>query len=1201
MSAPGERRRPAVWVSVIDPETPDGRLAITEWDKKKPFQWAVPADAGEGDLVLGWVARGTGFAYLLKIDEPPRKAADDEFGPQQARLGVVDRIQPSVPITRLKADLILRSWWLVRYSMQGVVRAQKESLTQDQEWDAFLRLLGSVAPKVAATLRGGPNGPAVTETGVTAEADAAVVTVSLLDEGSTDAERLTMTRALGDVLARASAINEKRSSFDLSFSSLLLALVYGDDPLGRWLADYFKQQGVKIEHSLAKVRKDSAAAQAAASRGMAERQSILASPLRRSVSARQAFEEASRIAGAHRARHIDAPHLVAAVIALSDYHEQDFGALALDRPRWGAAFVQHMARQARDAAEVEFWRRFYSRRFPGHELPALEPLERPSHRPDYDADAYTSRDLLSIEDEVSALAYVIAAEQTRPPLAIGLFGDWGSGKTFFMKHLRKRIDLLCAGARAQKPSDRVCHAYIAQIEFNAWHYQEGDLWASLVDHMLRNLRFGEDEDEARVNERRDRMVRELDATEARQAAAAARATQADERVGKAEQRVAELQQEEQNRRDELAQQLTPGRILTAARAGISLNADLRREGEALAQELGFPALQRDAVALQDALREARRELAGVWAFMVPLFRAEDRSRRVVLLGVALAVPVALGFAINSLLSQHELLAKVVSAVVGLGSFLGVATKWIGRQTEWVREVRARVEPVAREVDRAVDEGVEAALVEQKKAVADKLAELDALKQEQAKAQKERDVAAAQAAALRTTLATLGDDGLMRAFLDDRIGGGVYQQKLGIAALVRRDFERLSRKIEQVTERERKDGLKAGELVVNRIVLYIDDLDRCEMNKVVPVLRAVHLLLAFPAFVVVVGVDSRWIARCLEKHVPDIFVDDQSDTQPGVTPLDYLEKIFQIPIWLEPVPPERRVYMVRELLRKSAMPSAGGAAPQPTVPEDASGKPAVSPEILPDQAKAPAPEAAAPMTSAPPATTPPHVVATPPTGHRVAEEPALDLNPRGLDITDGEYEFLGQLGGLLSSSPRAIKRFVNTYRLLNVALAQSGVQDEDLRPRDSEVRMLLLAVLVGMPDLSRWLQAALRDPEAENPALTPLVDVMATSRVRGAPHAVGESARGRAISQWDGVLQWIEERGEPWRTMPAARVRQWLDPVGRYTFNLTRSTTAGASLSSDREGTQGARRRNGDEMTAPPSLPLPPAAPSPPPPTARPAN
>lgn len=48
--------------------------------------------------------------------------------------------------------------------------------------------------------------------------------------------------------------------------------------------------------------------------------------------------------------------------------------------------------------------------------------------------------------------------------------------------------------------------------------------------------------------------------------------------------------------------------------------------------------------------------------------------------------------------------------------------------------------------------------------------------------------------------------------------------------------------------------------VERIVLYIDDLDRCPPKRVVEVLEAVHLLLAFPLFVVVVGVDVRWVSR-----------------------------------------------------------------------------------------------------------------------------------------------------------------------------------------------------------------------------------------------------------------------------------------------------------------------------------------------------
>ena len=38
------------------------------------------------------------------------------------------------------------------------------------------------------------------------------------------------------------------------------------------------------------------------------------------------------------------------------------------------------------------------------------------------------------------------------------------------------------------------------------------------------------------------------------------------------------------------------------------------------------------------------------------------------------------------------------------------------------------------------------------------------------------------------------------------------------------------------------------------LLYIDDLDRCSEDKVVKVLEAVHLLLAFKLFVVIVAVE-----------------------------------------------------------------------------------------------------------------------------------------------------------------------------------------------------------------------------------------------------------------------------------------------------------------------------------------------------------
>ncbi|XXX98908.1 P-loop NTPase fold protein [Sorangium sp. So ce204] len=58
---------------------------------------------------------------------------------------------------------------------------------------------------------------------------------------------------------------------------------------------------------------------------------------------------------------------------------------------------------------------------------------------------------------------------------------------------------------------------------------------------------------------------------------------------------------------------------------------------------------------------------------------------------------------------------------------------------------------------------------------------------------------------------------------------------------------------------------------DRIVLYVDDHDRCRPDQVVNMLEAIHLLLALDLFVVVVAVDSRWLIRALEVHYRDLLV------------------------------------------------------------------------------------------------------------------------------------------------------------------------------------------------------------------------------------------------------------------------------------------------------------------------------------------
>ena len=74
----------------------------------------------------------------------------------------------------------------------------------------------------------------------------------------------------------------------------------------------------------------------------------------------------------------------------------------------------------------------------------------------------------------------------------------------------------------------------------------------------------------------------------------------------------------------------------------------------------------------------------------------------------------------------------------------------------------------------------------------------------------------------------------------------------------------------------------------RILVVIDDLDRCEPGKAVEVLQAINLLLSFKSFIVCLGIDARIITRAVEKHYKNLLGPS------GASGYEYLEKIVQIP-------------------------------------------------------------------------------------------------------------------------------------------------------------------------------------------------------------------------------------------------------------------------------------------------------------------
>ncbi len=175
----------------------------------------------------------------------------------------------------------------------------------------------------------------------------------------------------------------------------------------------------------------------------------------------------------------------------------------------------------------------------------------------FDSDMPDGKDLLGIEKEVEALCAVLAAKDVEPPLSLGLFGDWGSGKSFFMRMMEMRIEELMKVAQHAKGKTAYC-SNIVQLKFNAWHYIETDLWASLaseiIDGLARALVRKDDPDSEYAHAR-------LLANTARSKDEFAKAKQekaeADAILRESEQNLSKLEQDE----EEIEAKLTPQALL----------------------------------------------------------------------------------------------------------------------------------------------------------------------------------------------------------------------------------------------------------------------------------------------------------------------------------------------------------------------------------------------------------------------------------------------------------------------------------------------------------------------------------------------------------------------------------------------------------------------------------------------------------------
>lgn len=529
----------------------------------------------------------------------------------------------------------------------------------------------------------------------------------------------------------------------------------------------------------------------------------------------------------------------------------------------------------------------------------------PASAAGYRADTTDGPDRLGVTADVCMLADLVASRLVRPPLSIALFGNWGSGKSFFMRQMRRRVDTLAHHARVAEQHEHkrgvdvttYCSS-IRQIDFNAWHYVEANLWASLATHIFDEL----------AADTSDAELAQLD---------------------------------EKRQSESLLEQLSAVRVkrrLVAARG-----APLKLSGDDLAwvaQEVGVPSATAD-----DVLTFAR-QARGFGAKVRLLAR---NMWTWVSLGVGAALAVGLSFLIGS---------AVWPVVLGVVPVLAVVTRVLTR----VARIREAAETRTNR----------------------QLAELDA-----------------EADRLTRAIAELAPGHDIGAFARSRHVD--YRQHLGVVSMLRKDLETFA------------DLLANDADGPERVVLYIDDLDRCPPEVVIKVLEAVHLLVALPVFVVVVGVDPRWLHQAIRHHYATVLPDAE------ITPTDYLEKIFQIPFQLSRMDARGFGGLVQELAGGDDEPARSVTITEEEIPR-ASGV-----------------EAPAPVS---------------------VRVDTMPLRPRQLTITQDEVDFLATLAEHVPT-PRAAKRLTNLYRLVRARL--SGPELDDFLASDQFRAVLVLLATGGEPD------------------------------------------------------------------------------------------------------------------------------------------
>lgn len=656
------------------------------------------------------------------------------------------------------------------------------------------------------------------------------------------------------------------------------------------------------------------------------------------------------------------------------------------------------------------------------------------------SDSDKGADYLDITKDVNAFARVVAAKSFDPPLAIALFGKWGSGKSFFMRKLKEQITKLSANK-----ADGIYCEGIAHIHFNAWSYMDSNLWASIVTKIFEELNEYISE-----NRKVDIEKKEIEKL------LTDKLSIAKEEIGilesKKESVVLQINSLEEKRKTitkELDENIK--KVKTDTVWQIIETADK----EFNAKEKIIEATKANSTFIQTETELKKVIPEKYWndpektyqlaksriTFLNEFFRKEKIQNNLIWLAVILSIiaffPLILQLLSFQISKTNFLIPQALLSLLITGGAIWrraetvynqlqpvIASFWKVKESHAskIKEAKSKFEQEEKALKLEIEKGKSEVLMIQEQI------------------QKAETIKTDLDFRINNAFATEA----LYSFIDRRSKSEDYKKHLGLISIIRRDFEILNdlftdhnQEAEKI--KNAKEFKAKFKKPLERIILYIDDLDRCPEENVVQVLEAVNLLMAFPLFVVVVGVDSRWVKNALiKKHALQFSgklngnktLDSNLEM---IEPSNYLEKIFQIPFHLKDAKDTSVKDMIKKLAQSKAKVSKyveEGYVEEGYVVEGSTGE-AIS-------------NVSASLTN--------------------TTDTILIGKPEALILTDDEIALMQDMSEVIGNNPRAIKRFVNIYRIIKA----HEEFDYEADPTNQELIAILFLLALPLGDYKKLL-------------------------------------------------------------------------------------------------------------------------------------